>query len=228
MIVLDRGRLHGEHGPIFRPVHPGGILREMCPLPGRHQKAPRDPRPDHQGTGPGRRYRTARKAEPRASRPLSLCGLGQTAPNPMLSTIRYFREEFEAHIRDKKCPAKVCKALLTYSIDENACKACGACLQGMPAGAITGEKKMPHKIDPGQVHQMRVLFRGLQVQIGMREGVGPKWLHRSRDHKRKSKLQHRNPANKPITDCLTKLCALCASVAMHLTTRYHGIAHHQQ
>ena len=77
----------------------------------------------------------------------SLCGLGQTAPNPILSTIRYFRDEFEAHIRDKKCPAKVCKGLLTYSINESACKACGACLKACPSSAITGAKKTPHRID---------------------------------------------------------------------------------
>jgi NADH:ubiquinone oxidoreductase subunit F (NADH-binding)/Pyruvate/2-oxoacid:ferredoxin oxidoreductase delta subunit len=79
---------------------------------------------------------------------MSLCGLGQTAPNPVLSTIRYFRDEFEAHIRDKRCPAKVCKGLLTYSISEEKCKACGACLKACPSGAITGAKKTPHRIDP--------------------------------------------------------------------------------
>ena len=78
----------------------------------------------------------------------SLCGLGQTAPNPVLSTLKYFREEFETHIRDKKCPAKVCKDLITYSVIEDACKGCGACLRACPAGAITGEKKKPHRIDP--------------------------------------------------------------------------------
>jgi NADH:ubiquinone oxidoreductase subunit F (NADH-binding)/(2Fe-2S) ferredoxin/NAD-dependent dihydropyrimidine dehydrogenase PreA subunit len=80
----------------------------------------------------------------------SLCGLGQTAPNPILSTIKYFREEYETHIRDKKCPAKVCKHLLTYSISQDRCKACGACLKACPAGAIAGAKKTPHKIDPGK------------------------------------------------------------------------------
>jgi len=80
-------------------------------------------------------------------RNMSLCGLGQTAPNPVLSTIKYFREEYVAHIRDKKCPSKVCKALLIYSIDEKVCKACGVCLRACPAKAITGEKKVPHKID---------------------------------------------------------------------------------
>ncbi len=77
----------------------------------------------------------------------SLCGLGQTAPNPILSTLKYFREEYEVHIRDKKCPAKVCRDLLTYSIIEEACKGCGACLRACPADAITGEKKKPHKLN---------------------------------------------------------------------------------
>ncbi len=80
----------------------------------------------------------------------SLCGLGQTAPNPVLSTIRHFRGEFEAHIRDKKCPAKVCKALLTYSVNKELCKACGLCLKACPAGAVTGAKKTPHEIDPAK------------------------------------------------------------------------------
>ncbi|MDH4161326.1 MAG: NADH-quinone oxidoreductase subunit NuoF [Nitrospirota bacterium] len=81
---------------------------------------------------------------------LSLCGLGQTAPNPVLSTIKYFRDEYDAHIRDRKCPAKVCKGLLTYSIDAAKCKACGSCLKACPSGAVSGEKKKPHKIDPAK------------------------------------------------------------------------------
>jgi NADH:ubiquinone oxidoreductase subunit F (NADH-binding)/(2Fe-2S) ferredoxin/Pyruvate/2-oxoacid:ferredoxin oxidoreductase delta subunit len=76
----------------------------------------------------------------------SLCGLGQTAPNPVLSTIKYFREEYEAHLQGK-CPAKACREMLTYHIIEELCKGCGACLRACPAGAITGEKKKPHKID---------------------------------------------------------------------------------
>lgn len=77
----------------------------------------------------------------------ALCGLGQTAPNPVLSTLRYFRHEYEAHIRDKKCPAGACQALLTYSIDARSCTGCGLCSKVCPAGAVSGEKKKPHVID---------------------------------------------------------------------------------
>jgi ferredoxin len=76
----------------------------------------------------------------------SLCGLGQTAPNPVLSTLRYFHNEYEAHIKDKKCPAKVCKDLITYYIDEEACCGCLVCKKLCPPEAITGERKEPHRI----------------------------------------------------------------------------------
>ena len=76
----------------------------------------------------------------------SLCGLGQSAPNPVLSTIKYYRDEYEAHIYEKRCPAGVCKDLLSYSILEEFCKGCTACTRVCPAGAIVGEKKKPHKI----------------------------------------------------------------------------------
>ena len=78
----------------------------------------------------------------------ALCGLGQTAPNPVLTTIRYFRDEYEAHINEKKCPAKECVDLLTYSIEVTKCIGCGLCARKCPAKAITGEKKQPHVIDP--------------------------------------------------------------------------------
>jgi len=81
-------------------------------------------------------------------RATSLCGLGMTAPNPVISTIKYFRNEYEAHIRFKKCPAAVCRELITYAIREKICKGCGACKRVCPADAIRGTRKTPHRIDP--------------------------------------------------------------------------------
>jgi ferredoxin len=76
----------------------------------------------------------------------SLCGLGQTAPNPVLTTIRYFKDEYEAHIKDKWCVAGVCRDLCTFFIEEKLCKGCMACLRACPSKAIVGEKKKPHRI----------------------------------------------------------------------------------
>ncbi|WDV45902.1 NADH-quinone oxidoreductase subunit NuoF [Clostridiaceae bacterium M8S5] len=77
----------------------------------------------------------------------ALCGLGQTAPNPVISTLQYFRHEYEAHVLDKKCPAGNCKDLLAYSIIEDACKGCTLCARACPVDAIEGETKKPHSID---------------------------------------------------------------------------------
>jgi NADH-quinone oxidoreductase subunit F len=77
----------------------------------------------------------------------SLCALGQTAANPMLTTIRYFREEYEAHVKEKRCPALVCKSLISYYIDPTRCKACTLCFRNCPVGAVVGEKNKIHVID---------------------------------------------------------------------------------
>ena len=77
----------------------------------------------------------------------SLCGLGKSAPNPVLSTLKYFRDEYVAHIKDKKCPAGVCKALKSYEIQEDKCKGCTKCARNCPVGAIEGTIKQPHKIN---------------------------------------------------------------------------------
>ena len=77
----------------------------------------------------------------------SLCALGQTAANPVMSTLNYFREEYEAHIQNKKCPAGVCTALIQYSVDQKECTGCQLCEKNCPTGAISGGKKKPHKIN---------------------------------------------------------------------------------
>ena len=77
----------------------------------------------------------------------SLCGLGQTAPNPVLSTLHFFRDEYEAHIKEKRCPAGVCKALLSFNNDRDKCRGCTLCARNCPAGAIVGSVKNPHVID---------------------------------------------------------------------------------
>jgi len=78
----------------------------------------------------------------------SQCGLGQSAPNPVLSTLRYFRDEYVAHIVDKRCPAGVCKDLLQYRILEDKCRGCTLCKRNCPVNAISGEVRAPHVIDP--------------------------------------------------------------------------------
>ena len=88
----------------------------------------------------------------------SLCGLGQTAPNPVLTTLKYFRAEYEAHIANRRCPAHQCQALLTYTINEK-CNGCGACGRACPAKAITGEKRQPHVVDQGRCIRCDECFR---------------------------------------------------------------------
>jgi NAD-dependent dihydropyrimidine dehydrogenase PreA subunit len=77
----------------------------------------------------------------------ALCGLGNTAPNPVLTTIRYFRHEYEAHIREKRCPGGVCKSLIRYLILEDKCTGCQACAKNCPVNCIAGERKKLHVID---------------------------------------------------------------------------------
>ncbi|MBF0329223.1 MAG: NADH-quinone oxidoreductase subunit NuoF [Nitrospirae bacterium] len=112
----------------------------------------------------------------------SLCGLGQTSPNPVLTSIRYFRSEFEEHIRDKWCRTGVCKDLCTFYIEEEKCKACGACKRVCPQKAIIGEKKVPHRIDQSLCVQCRSCYTVCKfdsVKIGpraMRDQLLEQWV----------------------------------------------------
>jgi NADH:ubiquinone oxidoreductase subunit F (NADH-binding)/(2Fe-2S) ferredoxin/ferredoxin len=102
----------------------------------------------------------------------SLCGLGQTAPNPVLTTIKYFRDEYESHIREKWCKAGVCRELSTFYIDETACKGCGLCLRACPKNAITGEKKKPHSIDNELCIKCRSCYVACPAKFGAVK-IGP-------------------------------------------------------
>ncbi len=88
----------------------------------------------------------------------SLCQLGGTAANPVLSTLRYFRHEYETHIHQKKCFAGVCKSLVRFAINDETCKGCGLCLRDCPTKAISGEKKEPHHIDTESCVQCGVCY----------------------------------------------------------------------
>jgi ferredoxin len=77
----------------------------------------------------------------------SICGLGQSAPNPVLTTLKHFRQEYESHVREKKCPALVCRPLLKFTVDPETCTGCLACVRECPTGAITGEYQEPQEID---------------------------------------------------------------------------------
>ncbi len=112
----------------------------------------------------------------------SLCGLGQTAPNPVLTTIKYFRDEYESHIKDKWCKTGVCKELCTFYIEEEKCKGCGVCKRVCPQKAIAGEKKVPHRIDQSLCIQCRSCYEVCKfgcVQIGplsMRNELLEQWV----------------------------------------------------
>jgi NADH-quinone oxidoreductase subunit F len=104
----------------------------------------------------------------------SVCGLGQTAANPVLTTIRYFRDEYEAHINEKRCPAKVCKSLISFNILAEKCKGCTLCAKSCPVSAISGEKKEVHVIDQSLCVQCGVCLEKCPKKFSAVECVSPK------------------------------------------------------
>jgi NADH:ubiquinone oxidoreductase subunit F (NADH-binding) len=102
-------------------------------------------------------------------RDTSLCGLGQTAPNPVLSTIKYFADEYREHIESGTCRAGVCRALVTYEIDAQACTGCLRCIKSCPSGAISGEKKEPHKIDPEKCEKCGICLEECEFDAVIRK-----------------------------------------------------------
>ncbi|NQT16422.1 MAG: 4Fe-4S binding protein, partial [Planctomycetes bacterium] len=109
----------------------------------------------------------------------SLCGLGQTAPGPVLTTLRYFRDEYEAHIREKSCPAKVCRELVTYRILPEKCKGCRLCAKVCPAEAIEGEKKEPHVIDQRKCIKCGMCFDKCPPKFAAVECMAGQWIDNS-------------------------------------------------
>ena len=155
LVVHGRGDLHGGRGQVLHGLHPARELRQVHPLPGRHAADAGDP-PAHHPRPEAERGASTPWSASRACctcrawretiRETSLCGLGQTAPNPVLTTLRWFRDEYEAHIYERHCPAGACTELVTYTIDPEKCKGCTLCRKKCPTEAIMGAPKTPHYI----------------------------------------------------------------------------------
>jgi NADP-reducing hydrogenase subunit HndC len=104
----------------------------------------------------------------------SLCGLGQTAPNPVLTTLRYFRDEYLAHIKEKRCPALVCKALISYFIDPQLCGGCTVCAKNCPSNAISGEPKKVYTIDQEKCTKCGICITVCPPKFNAVKKVSPK------------------------------------------------------
>jgi NADP-reducing hydrogenase subunit HndC len=135
----DEDDLHGGRGPVLPGLHAGRVVRQVHALPRGHQAHAGDPRAHHEGKGEGGRRREAPAPGDTVKR-ASLCGLGQAAPNPVISTITHFRDEYDAHIREKRCPAGVCRSADRLRHRPEKCTGCG-CRRNCPVNCITGEPR---------------------------------------------------------------------------------------
>jgi NADH-quinone oxidoreductase subunit F len=102
----------------------------------------------------------------------SLCALGKSSPNPVLTTLRYFRSEYEAHIREKRCPAGVCRSLTAFAIEKEKCTGCTLCAKSCPVGAISGALKAPHTIDEGICTACGICRDMCRFEAGMAKKAG--------------------------------------------------------
>ena len=140
----------------------------------------------------------------------SLCGLGQSAVNPVLSTLKYFREEYEAHILHKKCPALVCRPLLKYTIDPETCTGCLACVRECPADAIHGEAGEPQELDQELCVKCGMCHASLQIRCSQ-----------GRIMKNDTQSDHRRPSGQIPARALSLLLAARSQRHRHPTLCYH-------
>ena len=148
-----RRHLHGRRRPVLHRLPHRRVLRQVRPLPRGPAADAQDPDEHHRGQGRTRATSRLWRSSPRPRRRPRCAPWARPRPNPFLSTLRYFRDEYEAHIKEKRCPALSCKELISYYIDPEKCKACLICLKKCPAEAIDGAKKKIHIIDQEQVRR---------------------------------------------------------------------------
>ena len=169
MIVMDEIDLYGRCGQILHELFEGRVLRKVHLLPGGDETHARDPDRNLRGQGNDRTDRPPGGAGMGDDRGLPV-SVGGTAANPVLSTLRYFKHEYEEHILNKRCSAKVCRGLLKYRILSETCKMCGACAKVCSADAITGKKKskkvegIPYKIDADKCIKCGMCFESCKFE----------------------------------------------------------------
>ena len=143
-----RRHLHGGYRPLLHGIHPGRKLRQMHPLPGRHPPHPGDPGAHLRRRRPSRAISRSWKPCATKSSKTACAVWARARPTRCSARLKHFRDEYEAHIYEKRCPAKVCRSLIRYEIVAETCTGCTVCARNCPVDAISGERRQPHVIDP--------------------------------------------------------------------------------
>ena len=157
LIVMDEDTCIVDLAKYFLDFHPEGVVRQMHALPGRDEAHGRDPQKISHGEGSADDLLTLRTLGD-TIRKGALCGLGQTAPNPVLTTLHYFRNEYLEHIKDQRCRAVVCKDLIEYRVIQEKCTGCQSCVRVCPTGAISGPRSEPHNLDTSKCIKCRSCY----------------------------------------------------------------------